>query len=117
MKLIALALAVTMTGCATTQSYNPVVDPARTSGSYYQDLRECKNLAETQPSEASRAVAGALVGALLFAALGAAAKADRNQMAGIGAIAGGAQGFGQGVQSQQSIINNCLRGRGHNPLN
>ena len=117
MKLIALALAVTMTGCATTQSYNPVVDPARTSGSYYQDLQDCKNLAETQPSEASRAVAGALVGALLFAALGAAAKVDRNQMAGIGAIAGGAQGFGQGVQSQQSIINNCLRGRGQNPLN
>ena len=117
MKLIALALAVTMTGCATTQSYNPVVDPARTSGSYYQDLQDCKNLAETQPSEASRAVAGALVGALLFAALGAAAKVDRNQMAGIGAIAGGAQGFGQGVQSQKTIVDNCLRGRGVNVLN
>ena len=117
MKLIALALAVTMTGCATTQSYNPVVDPARTSGSYYQDLQDCKNLAETQPSEASRAVAGALVGALLFAALGAAAKVDRNQMAGIGTIAGGAQGFGQGVQSQKTIVDNCLRGRGVNVLN
>ena len=117
MKLIALALAVTVTGCATTQSYNPVVDPARTSGSYYQDLQDCKNLAETQPSEASRAVAGALVGALLFAALGAAAKVDRNQMAGIGAIAGGAQGFGQGVQSQKTIVDNCLRGRGVNVLN
>lgn len=117
MKLIALALALAMTGCATTQSYNPVVDPARTSGSYYQDLQDCKNLAETQPSEASRAAAGAIVGALLFAALGAAAKVDRNQMAGIGAIAGGAQGFGQGVQSQKTIVDNCLRGRGVNVLN
>jgi outer membrane lipoprotein SlyB len=119
-----IALLLGLTGCA--QSYQPVVDTKGVdSAKYQQDLYECRQYAE-QVSPAEKAGEGALIGAAGGAALGAVVGALTGGVgageaaawgAGTGAVVGGGTGVYRGVESQQQIIDNCLRGRGYNVLN
>jgi hypothetical protein len=124
-KLLTLAVAMTvLAGCA--QTYQPVVDTkGHDSARYQQDLFECRQYAE-QVSPAGKAAVSGLGGAAAGAALGAITGAlvggvSAGSGAAVGAATGGAVGVGagaySGVQEQERIINNCMRGRGYNVLN
>jgi outer membrane lipoprotein SlyB len=120
---LAVALA-TLAGCA--QTYQPVVDTkGHDSARYQQDLFECRQYAE-QVSPAGQAAVGGLGGAAGGAALGAITGAlvggvSAGEGAALGAATGGAVGVGagayRGIDEQQRVIDNCLRGRGYNVLN
>jgi hypothetical protein len=121
--VLATAMA-TLAGCA--QSYQPVVDTrGHDTARYQQDLYECRQYAE-QTSPVQDAAVGGLGGAAAGAALGAITGAlvggvSAGSGAAFGAATGGALGVGagaySGVNEQQRIIDNCLRGRGYNVLN
>ena len=113
--LLILALA----GCA--QTHQPIIDqrqiadPAR----YQFDLAECRQYAEQVSPAASAAKSGA-VGAAVGAVLGLAVGAiggNAGQGAAIGAITGGGSGAVGGAlaggRDQETVIANCLRGRGY----
>lgn len=118
------AVMATLAGCA--QTYQPVVDTkGHDSARYQQDLYECRQYAE-QVSPAGKAAVSGLGGAAAGAALGAITGAlvggvSAGQGAAVGAATGGAVGVGagaySGVEEQQRIIDNCMRGRGYNVLN
>ena len=124
-RFLALALATaTLAGCA--QTYQPVVDTkGHDTARYQQDLYECRQYAE-QVSPAGKAAVGGLGGAAAGAALGAITGAlvggvSAGEGAAFGAATGGAVGVGtgaySGVQEQERVIDNCMRGRGYNVLN
>ena len=105
-------------------SYRPIVDqqssPATGQRNYASDLSDCQNLA-SQSSAIETGATHALGGAALGAAGGAIVGAftgNPGMGAGLGAALGGlggaAQGGISGVDKQQSIVKNCLRGRGWN---
>ncbi len=116
--------AAALAGCA--QSYQPVVDTrGQDTSRYQQDLYECRQYAQ-QVSPVEDAAVGGLGGAAAGAALGAITGAlvggvSAGEGAAFGAATGGAVGLGagaySGVNEQQRIIDNCLRGRGYNVLN
>ncbi len=124
-RFVTLAVAMaTLAGCA--QTYQPVVDTkGQDSARYQQDLYECRQYAE-QVSPAGQAAVGGLGGAAAGAALGAITGAlvggvSAGEGAAFGAATGGAVGVGtgayRGIDEQQRVIDNCLRGRGYNVLN
>lgn len=125
---IILALIVSLTGCATAPNqaghgigadYTPVIDLKDTEQSTYQrDLDECRAYGKTvSPVEnaAGAAVAGAVFGALLSAAVGGNRRfASINAgAAGVGAGTGALVGS---LQKQQAIIARCMTGRGYRVL-
>ena len=124
-RFLTLAVATaTLAGCA--QTYQPVVDTkGHDTARYQQDLYECRQYAE-QVSPAGQAAVGGLGGAAAGAALGAITGAlvggvNAGEGAAFGAATGGAVGVGtgayRGVNEQQQVIDNCLRGRGYKVLN
>ncbi|MFQ5617977.1 MAG: hypothetical protein ACE5FR_03310 [Rhodospirillales bacterium] len=105
-------------GCA--QSYRPAVDiKGADQAKYEADLAECRNQAEQSVAAAPPVVGGAILLALVGAALGLSATGpfDGGTGAAIGAAAGGAAGAALGgvvVSSRQTKeIDGCLRLRGY----
>jgi outer membrane lipoprotein SlyB len=116
--MILSLLASSLSGCAASPSFRPVVDMRDVHPILYEtDLRECKAYAE-QIDPVRSAAAGVVVGAVFGAVLGAAI--GGRGFAGYGARVGGAEGFGigagQGVAGQFVIVKNCLAGRGYRVL-
>jgi hypothetical protein len=121
-----LATALAGGGCATYGGYQPVVDP-RADPNYaniQQDSVECGNLAKQAGNVGVDTLKGAGVGALVGAAGGAAIGAivgNPGTGAALGAAAGGiGGGASQGMDADNNYkraFNNCMRGRGHNPIN
>lgn len=105
--------------------YSPIVDfessPAAKAGrDYNSDLNSCRGLA-TQASPVEDGLVQGLGGAALGAAAGAAIGAITGQPgrgAAIGATGGGILGVGRGaaggVEKQEQVIKECMRGRGWN---
>lgn len=118
MKHFALLPLVFLAACAS-NSQRVIVDPQGVDmGRYNQDLADCEYLADnngTGQKAATGAVAGAVVGGLLGAAVGNSTDAKR--AAGAGAVIGGASGLGSGMQDKDTIVKNCMRGRGYRVLN
>jgi outer membrane lipoprotein SlyB len=127
---LAIAVAITSTGCAVAPVANPnysLVDPKGVDPAKYdQDYRECAALANqtdvgerATSSAAAGAVAGALIGALLGVAIG-----GNGSYAGYGAGMGAASGVSQGAvagaasgaQEQQLALRRCLIGRGYSVI-
>lgn len=129
MKFINLALmaVLLMTGCAEQRGWTPTVDTYGNPNAYRlnQDLAECKQLAsQASGGTAREAAIGVGTGGLMGAAGGAiigAITGNPGTGAAIGATAGGLSGGAtQGFQSDaqyKNAYNNCLRNRGHRPLN
>jgi len=116
MKLIIFVLIVSLTGCA----FRPVIDSSGTNmANYSKDLAECQAIAQANDSTAGSAATGAAIGAGLMAALSAILGGSRSTAtwAGAGAVSGGAQGAGSGIEEQRRIVRNCLLGRGYKVLN
>lgn len=125
-KLMTVAACVAMAGCTAAQrNYSPVID-YRTSpnggANYSQDLAECQQLAaqrspveNTVENAAVGAVAGALVGGVIGSFSGNFGKG-----AGIGAAVGGTggalKGGYEGHTQQETIVMNCMQGRGYNVI-
>ena len=122
MKFVAiLTAAVMLAGCATTgANYTPVVDmQGRDTATYALDLRDCQQYAATQPSAGDAAIGGAIIGALFGVALLAAGGGRGgwgNEMAGVGALAGGVQAANAAENGQRAIVSRCLAGRGWSVL-
>lgn len=127
-KLIAAAVVVSMTGCQHApntqgagygETYTPVVDMQGVDlGRYDADLDACR--ANAKKVDASgQAMAGMIAGMLVGAAVGAAI-GGRGTYAETGAIAGGGAGLGRSANKaavkQETIIANCLAGRGYRVL-
>ena len=120
MKILILAAALALTGCATTSGadFRPLVD--RPSAMFEQNLAECQAYAHSTASTGSTAAAGAIVGALLgvgLLALSGGRGGFGNEMAAFGAVTGGLGAASAAHESKESVIRNCLRGRGESVLN
>lgn len=118
----ALALAMTLTACATTQgtgsSYVPIIDTKDVDmAKAGQDTTECQAYADKVLSAGQGAATGALAGAIVGALLAAAVGASRNDAAAFGAVVGGVQGGVEAEGGQRGIISRCMSGRGYRVLN
>ena len=116
-----LAATILLTGCATTHpgaAFSPLID-GTDRVKIDADLSDCQAYARQVAGAADRALAGAIAGALIGAGLNAAlgVKGQGNEMAAFGAVTGGLQAAGEGARDQQSVIRNCMVGRGHRVLN
>ena len=122
-KFMATISLLIMVGCV---PHRPIVDlktGMHNHDQYKFDLYECQQLAKQGINTAQGATTGALLGSLFGLGLGAAlggVLGDTKTGMAAGAIGGGATGLlkgaGEGAQQQKTIVNNCLRGRGYNPL-
>jgi uncharacterized protein YcfJ len=120
MKRIILAATLTLlSSTAFAETYQPYQQVG--TNTYNQDLAECQSYAN-QVSPVQDAAVGALGGAAGGAALGAISGAlfkgvSVGQGAAVGAAAGGVLGLAggayTGVQNQNEVLNNCMRGRGY----
>lgn len=115
--VLSLVLAA-CTGKSLLHGYQPVIDMKGVDKKQYAvDLFECQEYAN-QASLAEDAAAGALMGAALGAALASTLDDSHAlQGAGAGAVAGGATGLGNAAKTQNTIVDNCMKGRGYKVLN
>ena len=117
-KIATLMAALLLTGCSTMRGsdYVPLVD--RPGPAFHDDLAECQNYAKGEATAAEAAAAGAVVGGVLMAVLSAVVldrSADKGSLL-FGALSGAAGGAGGAAMNQESIIRNCMQGRGYNVL-
>lgn len=73
----------------------------------------------TKPSAENSAAVGAIIGALAGVALLALSGGRDgwgNEMAGVGALIGGVEGYSKGADGQQGVVKRCLAGRGYRVL-
>jgi outer membrane lipoprotein SlyB len=111
--LIAVVLAM-LWGCAGTP--RPIIDTKDTDmGQYQVDLAECEQYADEIDVVGGMARSAA-VGALIGVAMGAIT-GDVGPAAGLGAIGGGAGAGLEEARNKQSVVKECLRGRGYRVLN
>lgn len=118
---VTLTAVAVLSGCATTgANYAPLVDMrGRDSVQYDSDLRDCQAYAATQTDAGSAAVAGAVIGALFGVALLAAGGGRGgfgNEVAGVGALAGGLSAANAAEGGQRAVVSRCLAGRGWSVL-
>lgn len=103
-----------LSGCAGTP--HPIIDTKDADmDQYHADLAECEQFAE-EVDVAGGVVRSAAVGAVLGAAMGAIT-GDVGPAAGLGAIGGGAGAGLEEARTRQSVVKECLRGRGYRVLN
>lgn len=124
-KLCAVIFMGLMSGCAVEGHHSGtrvVVDWSQIddTNKYYQDRSQCRAISEqvagAGQSAAAGAVGGAMFGALVGVLIGDAGEFAL-QGAGLGAVSGAAGGAGHGAMTRDSVMKNCLRGRGYNVLN
>ncbi|MEM6912567.1 MAG: glycine zipper family protein [Pseudomonadota bacterium] len=106
-------VAIAAVGACTT--YQPVVDGPQ-DAQYYADLQDCRALAAQASSQSRDILSGAAVGAAIGGIVGSV---DGNL--GDGAAAGAGVGAVQGAvrknNNSNSVVRNCMRGRGHRVVN
>lgn len=121
MKLIALAAAALLAGCATAPggaNYAPMVDTGHRIGVYEQDLAECQQYAKRAAGAGDGAVAGAVGGAIVMGVLSAIlGGGGHGRWAAVGALSGAASGAAAGETNQRDVIRRCMAGRGYSVLN
>lgn len=115
--LSALALAGLTAACVNSgASYQPVIDGA-VGPNYANDLAACQALASQQGAFAPT-TGGQALGAAAVAAGGTAIFANQGTNVRDAALVGAAAGLASGAIDQQkrkeTIIANCMRGRGYN---
>ena len=120
-KVVTIVVAAAfLAGCAAPMhSYQPLVDGDTTSTQYQRDLEECRAYAMTKPSAENSAAVGAVIGALAGVALLALSGGRDgwgNEVAGVGALIGGVEGYSKGADGQQGVVKRCLAGRGYRVL-
>jgi hypothetical protein len=119
-KLLLIAFASLATGCAIAPrgtDWTPMVDlkEGQHNSDYWRDLVACREYARQMPSGTDGAVATGIVGALIGAAI--SPRGMRSDGAGWGAFFGAPAGAETAVRAQESVVRNCLTGRGYRVLN
>lgn len=110
--LTTAALAL-VTACADSgANYQPILDGTPTAA-YQADLKSCQALARNQKQFDQDTMAAAVLGAGVGAALGEADSGDALGGAVAGALAGGVSSAVDVSERRESIVVECLRGRGH----
>ncbi|MBW7903004.1 MAG: glycine zipper family protein [Rhodocyclaceae bacterium] len=112
-RLVASALVLALLSACAGATYRPLVD--RPGPQFEQDLAECQRYAEGEANAAAGAAIGALLGALLGLAAGHKT-GYQSDFARAGAIGGALGGSVSAERNQQTVIANCLRGRGYSVL-
>lgn len=108
-----------LAGCGDTiDSFEPVVDGYK-SPAYNQDLAQCRELSKQANARvAEEAKAGAIVGAVIGAAI--ADDGERAEAAiagaGVGALGATADASEQADARKERILVSCMQRRGHNVL-
>jgi outer membrane lipoprotein SlyB len=115
------ALSMVILGCSANSGAKsrPIVDSKGVDMNRYQaDLSDCQSYAQQTSGAGASAVAGAVAGAAIGAAFAALAGDGYSKSANarVGALSGGLSAASKGMESQQSIINKCLTGRGYSVL-
>ena len=104
---------VLMAACADSgANYKPILDGTPTPA-YQADLAACEALARNQKQFDEDTMAATVLGAGVGAALGEADSADALGGAVAGALAGGISSAVDVSERRESIVIECLRGRGH----
>jgi uncharacterized protein YcfJ len=93
-------------------NYQPILDGAPTSA-YQADLADCQTLARRQKQFDQETLGAAVLGAGVGAALGEFESGDALGGAVAGALAGGVSSAVNVSERRESIVVQCLRGRGH----
>lgn len=117
-RIIVIVVAASLTACATTAAYRPVIDTHGVDATAFdRDLAECKQFA-AQRDPARQTMAGAIAGALLGALVGGVVGGNDyvGYGAASGATAGAAGGAAGGADAQYQIVDRCLTGRGYRVL-
>lgn len=120
LSLILLSSVILATGCAGKhRSHGVIIDSKGVDMQKYQlDLEECSQYAQ-QVNTGERVAGGAVAGAVVTGAVGAAVgdSDTAKRGAGAGAILGATKGLGSGEREKRQVVKNCLRGRGYRVLN
>lgn len=96
---------------------SPVLDGAP-NAQFQSDLAECRAIARNQSQLDHETMAAAVIGAGIGGILGEADdEGDALGGALAGALAGAAMGVSEASETRETIVLNCLRGRGHAVLN
>ncbi len=116
-RITAAGCALALTGCANLGAkYVPLVDmQGRDQAQFAADVAQCQDYAAKRINAEHFAIAGAIATGLLGALL--APRGYRNEVAGRAAVIGAAGGAGEGIGTQQGIIQRCMAGRGYVVLN
>lgn len=111
--LIAASLGL-LSACAGTP--RPIIDAKHVDMNQYRlDLGECEEFGAEVDIGGGMA-RSALVGAIAGAAMGAIG-GDLDPAAGVGAVAGATGGGLEDQRTRESVVKECLRGRGYEVLN
>jgi len=104
---------VLLAACANSgANYQPILDGAPTPA-YRADLGACQALAANQTQFDQDTMAATVLGAGAGAVLGQADSGDAMGGAVAGALAGGIGSAVDASERRESIVIECLRGRGH----
>lgn len=104
---------VLMAACADSgANYEPILDGAPTAA-YRADLAACQTLARNQNQFDQETMGAAVIGAGAGAVLGEVEGGEALGGAVAGALAGGVSSAVDVSERRQSIVIECLRGRGH----
>ena len=93
-------------------NYKPILDGTPTPA-YQADLAACQALARNQKQFDNDTLAATVLGAGAGAVLGEANSGDALEGAVAGALAGGISSAVDVSEKRESIVIECLRGRGH----
>ena len=96
---------------------DPILDGAP-NAQFQSDLSACRSLARSQKQLAQETMAAAALGAGIGGVLGEVDD-DGDALGGavVGALAGAATGASEARETRETIVLNCLRGRGHAVVN
>ncbi|EAQ04135.1 hypothetical protein OB2597_08334 [Pseudooceanicola batsensis HTCC2597] len=118
-KLIAhLGLIALLGACADMGTdVNPILD-GPPNAQFQSDLTACRSLARRQSQLDRETMAATAIGAGIGGVLGGVAdEGDALGGAVVGALAGAAAGVSEASDTRETVVLNCLRGRGHAVVN
>lgn len=110
---IVLPAVLAVAACAESGAkYQPILD-GQSTPRFQSDLAACQALARDQKQFDQETLGAAVLGAGAGAVLGEVDDNDALGGAIVGALAGGAAGAVNASERRESIVVECLRGRGH----
>ncbi len=118
MPLVPLGLTALLGACAEMGTdVDPILDGPETA-QFQSDLSACRTLARGQSQLERETVAAAAIGAGIGGVLGKVDdEGDALGGAVVGALTGAAAGASKASETRETIVLNCLRGRGHAVVN
>ena len=117
MLIAPLILTAALAGCADMgANVDPILDGAP-NAQFQGDLAECRSLARRQSQLNHETMAAAVLGAGIGGVLGEVDDGDALGGAVVGALTGAAAGASGASDTRETIVLNCLRGRGHAVVN